>query len=337
MPAARRILLIRLSALGDVLFTLPAVNSVRDHFPEARLSYLVSRACAPLLEGFAAVDETIVFDRDTFRHCRPKSWWRSTIGLAHRLRRANFDLVIDFHSFGETAVLGYATGAPERWGTIEGKKLRRLAYTNVFPLQHTQHPVDRNLDFLRYCGVSTAEVRNQFNLRQRWLEMARAKLATLGIDGQRPFIFVQPFTSDPQKDLPIKKLLQFARHWKEQDVQVLFGGGPADRERLLTALQGEFATSAGIELLLTAGLMQLAALVVGSDTGTTHLAVALGRRVVMLVNFLGPQTPIPYGRPEWTVMPPAGRPVPEIQTEQLIAAADAALAQPAGDGLPGPA
>jgi ADP-heptose:LPS heptosyltransferase len=309
--------------LGDVLFTLPAVNAVRDQFPAARIDYLVSGRCAPLLEGFAGVSETLVFDRDVLRHWRPLAWWRATIGLALIARRARYDLVIDFHGFGETALLAFMTGAPRRWGTLEGKKLRRLAYTRVFPRLHVCHPVDHNLRFLRDCGLSTTGARNEFKLPAECLNEAQAVSAKLGFALEQPTIFIQPFTSDPQRNFPLERFLQFARYCKARRIQVLFGGGPSDRTRLVTALQDEFPVAAGAALLVTAGLMQLSKVIVGSDTGLVHLAVALRKRVVMLIS--SPQSAIPYGQPDWALHAPTGGTVADISVESLIEAANAAL------------
>src|SRR5438034_11596574 len=75
MSDAEKILLIRLKSIGDILFTLPAVHRLRDNFPRARMSFLTSKEHAPILDGFAEVDETIALDRALFQQRRVKAIW----------------------------------------------------------------------------------------------------------------------------------------------------------------------------------------------------------------------------------------------------------------------
>lgn len=319
------VLLIRLSSLGDVLHTLPAVNAVRESLPEARLVYLVSQHCAAMLGGFPAVDEILVLDRKAFRRILAQAWWANTFGLVARLRRLRFDLAIDFHGFGETALLTRLSGARRRWGLVEDNKLRRLAYTQVVPRAHDSHRIEQHLSLLRACGMTVGDVRNEFHLPVTYRDRAAQRFREWGFTPNHPTIFIQPFSSDPQRDVPLTKLLALARHWKGKGVQVLFGGGPADRDRLKPVLGDEFPTSAGAELLLTAGLIQQSSLVLGSDSCAVHLAVALGKRVVMWLRTLSPKSQIPYRHPEWVLTPPAGQRIEDIATAQLIQACESAL------------
>jgi len=323
-----RILLIRLSALGDVLFTLPAVNTVRDSFPTAQLAYLSSTRCAPLLEGFEGVARTFLLDRDAFRRASPRDWWRNTIGLASRLRRARFDLVIDFHGFGETALFARLTGAPQRWGSLD-KIHRRFGYTSAIQREYRCHPIDINLKFLRQCGLPEAPIRNEFLLSAECLRRGEIWFTKHGLEIQHPTIFIQPFTSTPRKNWPLQKFLEFARHWRQRGVRVIFGGGPADREILAPAAQALFPVSAGVDLLTTASLMHLSTVVIGGDTGIMHLAVACGRRVVMLMNEVAPYSSFPHAHRDWVVSPPSGKRVQDLEMAEVIYAVQGALGQPA--------
>src|ERR1017187_188309 len=71
IPADPKVLLIRLKSIGDILFTLPAVNAVRDNFPSAKITFLTSKENAPLLCGFRAIDDVIPLDRATLRSGNP--------------------------------------------------------------------------------------------------------------------------------------------------------------------------------------------------------------------------------------------------------------------------
>ena len=163
MDAPENILLIRLQSIGDILFTLPAVHRIRENFPRAKLHYLVSKEHAPLLAGFAEIDEIIPFDRAVYRSGKLPSALSGTLGLINRLRAGNFSVAVDFHGHGETAWMSWLSGAPERWGDLL-RASRAWAYTDGLARDFTIHPAEWNLLLLQKCGLRTGEIRNEFVL-----------------------------------------------------------------------------------------------------------------------------------------------------------------------------
>src|SRR4051794_6695218 len=112
---ARRIALIKPSALGDVIHTLPVLGALRARFPDAHIAWVVNRAYQPLLDGHRALDETIAFDRGALKGGWQKAFGAS-LALARQLRRRRFDLVIDCQGLARSAVMTLATGAARRVG-----------------------------------------------------------------------------------------------------------------------------------------------------------------------------------------------------------------------------
>jgi ADP-heptose:LPS heptosyltransferase len=110
----------------------------------------------------------------------------------------------------------------------------------------------------------------------------------------------------------------------------LFGGGPSERAALGPVCQAGFPVSAGASLLVTGGLMKLSSLVLGGDTGALHLAVAMGKRVVMIRDSIAPGRPFPYQHPDWAVTPMNGQDVSSIETGAVIEACAQTLAKQAG-------
>ena len=326
MSPPGNILLIRLKSMGDVVLTLPAVHAVRENFPDARLHFLVSGEYAPLVRGFPGVDEIIPLDRAVYRSWNLKAICVGTFQLLRRLRQPKFSLAVDFQGYGETAWLSWFTGAPQRWGSVYGKG-RAWAYTLDVRRQAAQHHAVRNLAILQAGGLDITRVRNEFVLPADAQELARAFFRQNNLDPAHPTLFIQPFTSSPQKNWPLENYLAVAGNWQARGWQIIFGGGPAEHARLEPALAGQFCTSAGVPLLVTGGLMQLSALVLGGDTGAVHLAVALGRRVVMIMDSSAPGHMFPFQHPEWTVTPPPGNAIAAIQTGAVITACERALAE----------
>jgi len=318
MDARKHILLIRLKSIGDILFTLPAVHAVRKNHPEAKIHFLVSRENAPLLRGFAEIDEVVPFDRAAFRSGNIPAVCLGAFRLVRQLKERGFSLAIDFQGYGETAWLSWLSAAPERWGDRQ-RGSRAWAYTNGISRDVAVHPADWNLSLLRRCGLRIGEIRNEYVLPADSLNEARNFFAANNLQADKSTLFFQPFTSSPHKNWPLEKFLEVARHFRSRGAQIVFGGGPSERAALAPALAEGFAVSAGAPLLVTAGLIKLSTLAVGADTGLLHLAVAMGKRAVMLMLSTAPGQTHPFQHADWAITPPQGEQVSEISTAEVIA------------------
>jgi ADP-heptose:LPS heptosyltransferase len=330
MNTRENILMIRLKSIGDILFTLPAVHAVRENFPDAQLHFLVSKENASLLRGFSEIDEVIPLDRAVYFSKNLKAMCHSTFGLLRRLRKPKFSRVIDFQGYGETEILSRWTGAPQRWGSVYHPPRGRL-YTRGVRRNQYIHPADWNLSMLQQCGLRIGEIRNEFVLPGDALAEAGHFFAAHNLNAARPTLFLQPFTSSPRKNWPLENFMALAERWRARGTQVIFGGGPAERAALEPVRAAGFPVAAGAPLLVTAGLMKLSTLIVGADTGLLHVAVAMGRRVVMLMGVNTPGSTHPFQHADWTVTPPAGKTVFEIPTATVIEACDRAFTEQAGN------
>lgn len=337
MDNPTRILVIRLTAIGDVVLTLPAVSVLRQSFPGAKITFLTTKENAALLHGFRDVDESLTVDRAAFRSGHPWRVGKEFFGLLRRLRAGNFSLAVDLQGNGESAWLTRLTSAPRRWGIVH-KPGRRRAFTQSVDRQRHIHAAEMHLELLQHCGLNTDAVRNEFFLPADALDAARNFFTANKLVPEKPVLFLQPFTSSEAKNWPLENYLALARLGQARGWQIVFGGGPADVAALEPARVLGFVISAGVPLLVTGGLMQLSTLIVGGDTGALHLAVAQGKRVVMLMNTNRPGRPHPFRHAEWTLAPatewtlaPATeRKIANINVSAVIAASEAALDKPGG-------
>jgi ADP-heptose:LPS heptosyltransferase len=328
MATRENILVIRFKSIGDVVLTLPVVHALRDNFPAARITFFTVRENAPLLEGFREVDELIVLDRAALK--KPLRTVPEFFRLLRRLRAGKFSRVIDLQGYGETAWLTRLTGAAQRWGSVYGQG-RAWAYTRGLTRREDLHPVEWHLALLRECGLKIGKIQNRFELPDHALAAAKKIFADHHLDDAKPTLFIQPFTSTPQKNWPLEKYLAVARHWRAQGVQIIFGGGPGDLAALENARAKNFPVLAGVPLLVTGGLMQLSTLVLGGDTGMLHLAIAQGKRALMLVHNAAPGRPILYQHPEWVVVAPQPNQLDSITVETIIAETGKVFNPPAGN------
>jgi ADP-heptose:LPS heptosyltransferase len=325
MAARQNILLIRLKSIGDILFTLPAVHVVRENFPDAKLHFLVSQEHAPLIRGFRDIDEIIPLDRTWFRSKNLTASCVEMFNFLRELRRKNFSLTIDFQGYAETEMLSWWSGAPERWGNVYHFS-RGWLYTQSSPRDRQMHPAEWNLQLLRGCGLRVGAIRNEYILPANELAEAEKKIADNHLDVAKPTLFIQPFTSSPQKNWPLENYLALARHFGSRNVQIIFGGAPDERQKLEPARHAGFVVAAGMPLLVSAGLMKLSTIVVGADTGLLHLANAAGKRIVMLARSNTPRHSPPFQHSDWTVLPADRKTMSEIKMDAVTDACTRAFA-----------
>ena len=319
-------MLIRFKSIGDILFTLPAIHVLRNHFPDAKISFLTSKENAPLIEGFRDVDEVLSIDRSIYHSRNPVAIFQETVSLLRRLRREKFSLVVDFQGYGETGLISRLSSAKNRWGSVY-RPARGWVYTRAVKRDKAAHPADWNLSLLRQCGLSGGAIHNEFVVPEAALEEARRFLTRQGLDSGRPILFFQPFTSTPRKCWPLENFIALGNLWRNRGVQVLFGGGPADYAALAPARGAGFPVSAGVSLLVNAGLMKLCDLVVGGDTGLLHLAVAMNKRVIMLIHSAAQTRCHPFQHPNWVMHPAAGTDISRITVGAVMDASGRAFAE----------
>jgi ADP-heptose:LPS heptosyltransferase len=299
-PAADRVLVLRLGAVGDVVRTLPAVARLRAGQPGAHIAWLVEPAAASLLEGQPCVDEVLVFPREAIvGKLRRGAVWgalRDLGDFTRRLRRRRFDLVVDFHSILRSALLALLSGSRRRLGYARpfGRELSWLFATHRARLTPQRiSRFDRNAALVEYLGLPAGALSAPLRVDPR----AQARLRKRLPSGPAPVaIHAGTSAATPHKRYPVEGYAQVARQLaKEDGVPCIATWGPArDDRRLAEAL---VAASAGAVQLApeTRSLADLAALLsgcrltLGNDSGPLHVSSLVGTPVVQL---LGPTDPI---------------------------------------------
>jgi len=275
-----RILIVRLSAVGDAIQTMPVACAIRERFPEAFLAWAVESRAAALLRGHEALDELIELPRGWLKS--PGGVWR----LRHRLKNLRFDTTIDVQSLTKSAVLAWLSGARRRigFGRPAGREFSRWFNNRRVDPQAT-HVVDRYLELLRPLGIERPTVRFQVPERAEDRETAQATIHRLGLDDG--FAIINPGAGWPSKLWPADRYAAVARHLGQQRrlPTLIVWAGPSERtlaERI-AASAGDFAHIAPPTTLPElAALARRARLFIGSDTGPLHLAAAVGTPCVGL-------------------------------------------------------
>lgn len=293
LPASPRILVIRFSALGDVLLTFPAVRALRERYPGAHIAFLTDSRMVELLEGLPAIDRVLAVDRLALRRLAPGAIRRLVEGLVGPLRRERWDAVIDLQGFGETAWLTRWTGAPVRVGR-RGRRRQPWAYR---PFIDVPFP-DRymawvHLDTLARAGlIAESEPRFPYyevsaGMQAEW---ASRRAALERTDGERVGLFVG--AAYAEKIWPAERFGELAAALATESPrrQVLVFGGPHDEARVERVVRTAAAT--GADRVVAAGSGRIGALaaawkdcrvVISNDTGPMHLSVAVGTPTVAII------------------------------------------------------
>jgi lipopolysaccharide heptosyltransferase I len=280
--AARRIALIKPSALGDVVHSLPVLTALRRRYPDAHITWVVNRAYEPLLAGHPHLDDTMPFDRGAHRQGLAQGALKQARFFA-RLRQHRFDLVVDLQGLLRSALMCLVSGARRRVGLSSAREGARYAYTDILPVKDFDalHAVDRYWLVAEALGVGdgpktfsvpiTAEAR-------RWAEETLAGLP-------RPWLMLAVGSQWVTKRWPPEHYAALVRA-----AQAEYGGsavfvGTREEADLADASAARVAgptrnLSGKTSLPQLAAVLACADVVLGNDSGPLHLAAALGRPVV---------------------------------------------------------
>jgi lipopolysaccharide heptosyltransferase I len=278
---ARRIVLIKPSALGDIVQTLPVLTALRRRYPQAHISWLVNHNYAGLLHGHPDLDEVLPFDRGATRF----GLWKATVSYARFLRdfRARrFDLVIDLQGLLRSGLFTAASAAPRRVGLSSAREGAAWFYTDVVRVADFSaiHAVDRYWLVAEALGAGGPI---EFRLPVRDAERAWVDGA-IG-DCPRPWLAFGVGSRWVTKRWPPEHFAELARRAQARfGGTVLFAGGTDETD--LAQATGQMLAGPWRNLSGRTTLPQLAALLaradvmVANDTGPLHLAAALGRPIV---------------------------------------------------------
>jgi heptosyltransferase-1 len=297
-----RILLIKLSALGDVIQTLPTLEAIRATYPAAEISWLVEEAAAPVLACHPALDHLLVSRRRTWlaawRHsAQRKIAWQQFRHLAHLLRGQDYDIVIDLQGLAKSAFWTFLARSPRKIGFDRTREYSYLALTERLPpYDPDEHAVRRYLRLARHLGAAGDMMR--FRLA---LPLGTGKdLEYLWQEKTGPLIVMHPGTRWPTKYWPVESFAALAEALiRERQARVVFTGSPTDRP-LISRIRSLMA-SAAEDLSGRTAIKDLARLfyradaAVTTDTGPMHLAAAVGTPVAAVFGPTAPWRTGPFG------------------------------------------
>jgi len=322
----RNILVIDFGQLGDVVMSLPALRAIRERFPHARITVAVGRPGAEIIEMSGYADAFVSVDRVSLRDgFKPLSVLR-ILQIVKDVRRSQFDFVIDLHSFSETNLLGFLSGARKRlFARRPGRSLDFLANFDLKPPvdknDPNQHLVDRYLDVLVPLGIKDAPRVPRLTTRVGDGLAVDAILRRAKADHGSPLVGLFPGAGHPGRCWPLERFAQLADSLVRNDgVRPIVFAGPEERnavQRMRAMFPPDCVILDKLSIPQLAAAQARLAVLVSNDTGPVHIAAAVGTPIVVLIDVPTPHAYVPVAASQRLIF---SQSINTIDVEEVYAA-----------------
>jgi len=299
--APRKILIVLLGAIGDVVRALPLLGRLRRAFPNAHIAWAVEPKSAPILEQHPWLDELIIYER---RHA---PW--SFFGFLRRIRRGGFDLTLDLQRHLKSGIISRVSGAPDRIGfaSVNAKELNhRFATRHIEPQPRMRLKLMQYQAFGDALGIAPAPI--AFGLALPADE--RARVSELIAAAPHPRLAVILGSSWPSRlyfpEMIAAAIRELARPKDSRAFHPILIGGP-DETALAAQVISELAQIAVTNLAGCTGLRDLIGIfdecdaAFGPDSGPMHIAAAVGCPIVSLWGPTAPERSAPWGNERYVI------------------------------------
>jgi heptosyltransferase I len=279
----RSVLVVKLSAIGDVVHAMPAVAALKREFPESHVTWVVERSAAAVLRGSPCVDALVEIDTRAWRRkLLDRSTQREIVDRLASLRAYDADVAIDFQGLLKSGVVVRASGARRRVGFATGElrePASRLFLNEQVEVGDRPHVIEKNLSLVRHLGVEGSGAYE--------FPIAVPEVDTKDVESRlppEPFAILNPGGGWPTKLWPAERFGALADVLFERFGLVsLVTVGPGEEalaRRVVASSHSGQATMFPCTLLQFVALARRAALFVGGDTGPLHLAAAAAAPIV---------------------------------------------------------
>jgi lipopolysaccharide heptosyltransferase I len=295
----RKILLIKPSALGDVVHTLPILRLLRRRFSDAHIAWMIDPSFADLIDSHPDLNEIILFKKKHYaRSWRDGAAAMDLFDFKTNLRDRKFDLAIDLQGLFRSAWLAFFSGAPVRIGFGNAREMAPLFYTHRVPIRSMEvHAIERYRALAEALGCAREAVEFDFAISNDHRAQLRRRAENCGVNLDNRFAVLLPGTNWETKKWPAEHFAALVPMLRERlGIESIVAGGPD-----APTIPGAMSLIGQTTLKQLVALLERAEVVIANDTGPMHIAAALGRP---LVSVFGPTNPVrtgPYQRMDTVV------------------------------------
>lgn len=273
--------------MGDIVMSSHLAAGLRSKFPEARICWLAEPQVAPLLEHNPALDSVFIWHKTQWKELlRTRQWGRLLREIrtfTAKLRAEQFSLVVDVQGLFRTRLLAWLSGAKERIGFTSREPGKALMTRLVSKGDDNRLMGSEYFYMLQQLGVATTQLKQAVHLAPEAFAEAAAVLKSAGTPA--PYVVFAPFTTRPQKHWFEDAWIELARMVaRDLGFSVVWLGGPTDKppSAALAAQGGGVSLAGATSLAVSAAIVAQASLVIGVDTGLTHMGSAFGVPTIAL-------------------------------------------------------
>ena len=291
----KRILIVEVNWLGDVLFSTVAIKAIKEKHPDCFLACMVVKRCAQVLENNPSVDEVIVFDEKSSH----KSSF-SKIKFMFSLRERKFDAVFLFHRSFTRALICYLAGIKRRIGYYR-KKTAFLLTDKIEMPDNGLHRAEYYISLIDKVGIEAKDKNYEFFTTSQAEQEVVKLLAKDHITKEDNYIVINPGGNWDPKRWPAENYARLAdKMMQELKYKIVISGAKKDivlSQEISSEIKNEVVVLAGkTDLNELGALLKRASVVISADSGPMHLASALGTPVVAIFGPTSPQVTGPYNK-----------------------------------------
>ncbi len=290
-----KILILKVQTIGDTLLTTPLIKNLKEHYSDSIIDVMVNEGTEHMLTLNANINQVIEYKRESYRSLSKLQRLSKNIQLLKKIRRAQYDLVIDLDEGDRGAFITLVSGVKTKVGssTISSQFLRS-AYTHLLPKRGNRHTVEINLDSLKLLNIPIIDKQVEIFWSQGDDEFVAKKLT-----GIKQFIHIHPFSKGWFKDVNIQTTAQIIDYCEQElDIRAVITAAPIQREldkldNILKLCQSKPINLGGrFTLKQIAALNSKSKLFIGVDTAIMHISAANN---VPTLAFFGPTAPDTWG------------------------------------------
>ena len=298
---SKRILIVNVNWVGDVLFSTPFIRAVREANPDAYIACLLHPRCREILESNPRLNEIIIYDEEGAHKSLFGKW-----AVIRELKKKRFDTAFLLHRSFTKALLTYLAGIKERVGYPTKNRGGIITHAVEEPAEDL-HKVEYFLNIARAYGIDVKDHSYEFFVRDTDRKFVKDLLGKDGVTDKDLIVVLCPAGNWPPKRWPAENFARLGDELAEKfGARIVLSASGKDlklAEDIKSVMASNPVITAGkTDLKQLGALLERASLVVANDTGPMHMAVALGAKTIALFGPTSARLTGPYGKGDYKVI-----------------------------------